>query len=38
MYKMLVKGKVVYTSDKILANFMNRKLSFIEKIKLFFSR
>ncbi len=37
MYKFLVsKGVVGYTSDKIFADFMNKKLSFSEKLWLFF--
>lgn len=38
-YKFMLKnGDIVLTSDKIFADFMNEKLTFVQRIKLFFSK
>lgn len=37
-YKMLVNGTVVYTHDKIMADFMNESLTVWQRIILFFSK
>ncbi len=35
-YKMLLNGKVIYTHDKIMADFMNKSLTIWQRIYLFF--
>ncbi len=39
-YKILITGlnKISYTNDKIFADFMNKNLTFWQRIKLFFMR